>query len=88
MAKPDLLRAMKELVTRLDELYEWDKPHLEAVLNQQKDELKWKPRDYFMPIRLICTGREDSPPLVESLVALGREMTRFRIRDACQRILR
>ena len=25
--------------------------------------LDWKPKDYFMTVRLIVTGRKDSPPL-------------------------
>lgn len=45
-----------------------------------KDKLEWKPRDFYMPIRLIATGRKDSPPLAESMELIGREMVRFRLR--------
>ncbi|MGE0174054.1 MAG: glutamate--tRNA ligase [Oligoflexales bacterium] len=73
--------AMTELVEHLDELYEWDNQHITDLLAKHKEKLGWKPKDYFMTIRLVVTGRKDSPPLTETIAALGREMVRFRIRD-------
>ena len=56
--------------------------HIKACLDAHREAIGWKPKDYFMTVRLIATGRKDSPPLVESLVIIGREMVRFRLRDA------
>jgi glutamyl-tRNA synthetase len=77
----DLASMLKPLVDKLDELYDWTVDNLHATLDSLKNELGWKPKDFFMPIRLIVTGRKDSPPLTETLQVLGREMVRFRIRD-------
>jgi glutamyl-tRNA synthetase len=77
----DLASMLKPLVDKLDELYDWTADNLHATLDSLKNELGWKPKDFFMPIRLIVTGRKDSPPLTETLQVLGREMVRFRIRD-------
>ena len=78
----ELATMVSELVERLDEQYEWDMEHLKACFDAHREALAWKPKDYFMSVRLIVTGRKDSPPLFESLVILGREMVRFRLRDA------
>ncbi|MBP9707109.1 MAG: glutamate--tRNA ligase [Oligoflexales bacterium] len=82
MEKTAFLKNFKELLLRLDEVYTWDQSTLEATINGFKDEFVLKPKDYFMPLRLMITGRQDSPPLVESMVLVGREMTRFRLREA------
>ena len=77
----DIRKMVKELAVRMDELYEWRAEQIGELLGAFKDELGWKPRDFFMTIRLIATGRKDSPPLPETLEALGREIVRFRLRD-------
>lgn len=71
-----------ELADVLDEVYDWDHDNLKKALDAHKEKLGWKPKDYFMTVRMVTTGRKDSPPLVESLVIIGREMTRFRLRNA------
>ncbi len=70
-----------QLVELLDELYDWDAEHIQKLIEAHKDEINWKPKDYFLTLRMITTGRKDSPPLFETLAVLGREMVRFRIRD-------
>lgn len=77
----DVKGMVEELVEILDDLYDWDAASLEKVLHEHKDKLGWKPKEYFMAVRLIATGRPDSPPLPPTLEALGREMVRFRMRD-------
>jgi glutamyl-tRNA synthetase len=79
--KEQLIAVLDELVTRLDDLYEWEAPKIDALLQAHKAETGWKPKDYFMTLRLVTTGRKDSPPLAESLEVIGREMVRFRLRD-------
>jgi glutamyl/glutaminyl-tRNA synthetase len=77
----DIAAMASDLAELLDEVYDWDAEHLKNTLDTHKAKLGWKPKDYFMTLRLILTGRKDSPPLVESMVVLGREMVRFRLRD-------
>jgi glutamyl-tRNA synthetase len=85
-SKEDVMGMLSVLVEKLDELHDWDGEHLKKVLDDHKAELGWKPKDYFMTVRLVVTGRKDSPPLVESMVVLGREMTRFRMRDSVKQL--
>ena len=80
----DIVAMLSELVEKLDDLYDWDFEHIKACLDAHREALGWKPKDYFMTVRLVATGRKDSPPLVESLVIIGREIVRFRLRDAME----
>lgn len=81
-APADVAAMLSELVEVLDEVYDWTVDNLKAALDAHKAKIGWKPKDYFMTLRLVATGRKDSPPLVESLQILGREMVRFRLRDS------
>jgi glutamyl-tRNA synthetase len=79
--KDDVRPVISDLVEKLDELYEWEPTKIHDVLDAHKTAIGWKPKDYFLMIRYITTGRKDSPPLNETLAVLGREMVRFRLRD-------
>jgi glutamyl-tRNA synthetase len=46
-----------------------------------------KPGPYFTPLRVAVTGKTVSPPLFGSIVALGRERTIERLKNA-ERLLR
>ncbi len=80
----DVAAMVRELAEVLDEVYDWDAAHVQAALDGFRAKIGWKPKDYFMTVRLIVTGRKDSPPLTDSLVLVGREMTRFRLRNALE----
>lgn len=77
----EVVKCLDDLLDVLDELYDWDQIHLKDTFEKFKVSSGWKPKDLFMMIRLIVTGRKDSPPLFESIELVGREMTRYRIRD-------
>lgn len=79
--KSDYLKGLKAILEDLDGLFDWTSDAIKNVLDRQKEKLGWKPKDLFLPVRMITTGRKDSPPLVETLEVLGREKVRFRMRD-------
>lgn len=54
---------------------------LEPVLKAIAEELKLKAGPMFGVIRIAVTGRKITPPLFESMVALGREKTLSRIQE-------
>jgi glutamyl-tRNA synthetase len=82
----DIIGMLNGLVEKLDDLYEWEHERLKAIIEAYKDEIGWKPKDIFMTLRLVVTGRKDSPPLFESMELIGREMVRFRMRDCVQKL--
>ena len=74
-----MLGALSEKLEALDQ---WDVSALKTTIDSFAKELGWKPRDYYMPLRLVVCGRKDSPPLIETIEALGLEVTRSRLMEA------
>lgn len=76
-------RRSLELATEaLRELPEWQAPAIEPQLRALAEELGIKVGDLFMPLRVAATGSRISPPLFETLHALGREETLARFERA------
>ena len=73
-AAAETIAAASEIAFEADEL----EPPLRALA----EERGWKAGDLFMAIRVAVTGRTATPPLFDTLVALGRERTLERIRAA------
>jgi glutamyl-tRNA synthetase len=57
----------------------WEADELEPPLRELVEERGWKAGDLFMAIRVATTGRTATPPLFDTLVALGRERTLSRV---------
>jgi len=57
----------------------WEADELEPPLRALGDARGWKAGDLFMAIRVATTGRTATPPLFDTLVALGRERTLDRL---------
>ena len=64
----------------------WEADELEPPLRTLADERGWKAGDLFMTIRVAVTGRTATPPLFDTLVALGYERTLERL-DRAIRVL-
>jgi glutamyl-tRNA synthetase len=57
-------------------------PALESALRALAEARGWKAGDLFMAIRVAISGRTATPPLFESMVALGRARTLARLAHA------
>jgi glutamyl-tRNA synthetase len=57
----------------------WEADELEPPLRALAEERTWKAGDLFMAIRVAVTGRTATPPLFDTLVALGYERTLERL---------
>jgi glutamyl-tRNA synthetase len=57
----------------------WEADELEPPLRALVEARGWKAGDLFMAIRVATTGRTATPPLFDTLVALGRERTLARL---------
>jgi glutamyl-tRNA synthetase len=69
----------------LEALPSWEAGHIEGALKEWLVEgLGVKPRKAFGPIRVAVTGHAVSPPLYESMAALGRERSLERLRRALE----
>jgi glutamyl-tRNA synthetase len=75
-------RALAATAETLDSVDEWTIPAIEARMRALAEELDLKIGDLFMAVRVAATGSKVSPPLFETLHALGRTATLQRIERA------
>lgn len=79
--KKDLRKGILELVDDFDKLDGFQAEELEATSRAFCERKGWKPKHVFMLLRIGSTGRKASPPLFETMVVIGKEITRRRLRD-------
>jgi glutamyl-tRNA synthetase len=72
------LRAAREIIASVGAVT-FEADELEPPLRALVEANGWKAGDLFMAIRVAATGRTATPPLFDSLVALGRERVLARL---------
>jgi glutamyl-tRNA synthetase len=77
-----LIRTLLE--EEVDRVLDWSPETLEKVLRGFGEEKGWPPKELFMTVRVAATGSKASPPLFETLAALGKETCRRRLRRAAE----
>lgn len=82
-------QALAELTDYLEEQvrHGWTAEALEKACRDFCEKTGWKTKELFMPIRIAVTGRAASPPLFETMVAIGKDLTRRRLRLAAHALL-
>jgi len=65
----------------------WEADELEPPLRALAEAHGWKAGDLFMAIRVAATGKTATPPLFDTLVALGRDRTLQRLDKAVARLV-
>ncbi len=86
MAKDGVGEVLAAVAIALEPVEEWTTEEIEAALRALPDQLGLGAGRVFQPIRVAVTGSAVSPPLFESLAALGRERSLERIAAARQRL--
>ncbi|HEY7591139.1 MAG TPA: glutamate--tRNA ligase [Candidatus Limnocylindrales bacterium] len=79
------LRAARDVIASVGRV-SFEADELEPPLRALAEERGWKAGDLFMAIRVAVTGRTATPPLFDTLVALGRERTLGRLDRAIERL--
>jgi glutamyl-tRNA synthetase len=77
----DALTAARDILASHDTVT-WEADELEPPLRELAEARGWKAGDLFMAIRVATTGRTATPPLFDTLVALGRDRTLARLATA------
>jgi glutamyl-tRNA synthetase len=77
------LEAARETIAQVGAVT-FEADELEPPLRALAEARGWKAGDLFMAIRVAVTGRTATPPLFDTLVALGRERTLERLDRAIQ----
>ena len=82
MAKDGVSGILKTAVERLAPLDTWSAAEIEAVLRGMLEEMGLGAAKGLQPLRVAVTGSSVSPPLFESMAALGKEKTLERLERA------
>ena len=81
----EALRAAREVIAEAGRV-SFEAEELEPPLRALAEAHGWKAGDLFMAIRVAVTGRTATPPLFDTLVALGIERTLDRLDRALELI--
>ena len=81
----DGLAAARDVLAAHDAVT-WEADELEPPLRDLVEARGWKAGDLFMAIRVATTGQTATPPLFDTLVALGRDATLARLDTAIARL--
>jgi glutamyl-tRNA synthetase len=81
----EALAVARELMAAHDAVT-WEADELEPPLRALVEARGWKAGDLFMAIRVATTGKTATPPLFDTLVALGRDRTLARLDAAIGRL--
>ncbi|MCQ3804767.1 MAG: glutamate--tRNA ligase [bacterium] len=73
---------LSQAISDLSKVADWRTEPIEQALRGLIAEMGISARKGFQPVRVAVTGSSISPPLFESLAAMGREATLKRLRDA------
>lgn len=84
LTQADVVRILFHTSQQLDELPSWQSEAIFELCQQLAEAMGYKFRDYLFPLFLAISGRTVTLPLFDSLVFLGRELTRARLRDAME----
>jgi len=84
VAPAEVGKALAAYVERFEARIGWTKQMLEEEANAWVTQLGWKTKHAFMLLRVAVTGRTATPPLFETMVVLGKEVTRRRLRRAAE----
>ena len=74
--------ALEAAIRRLSELEDWTAESIESALRSGLEDTELNPRKGWQPLRVAVTGSQVSPPLFESMVAIGQEATVARLNRA------
>ncbi len=77
----DVVEVLSAFSEELDVARDFSVAGLEALARGFAEKSGWSSKELFMLLRLAATGKKATPPLFETLVNLGRELVRRRIRQ-------
>jgi glutamyl-tRNA synthetase len=84
-ATPDVIALQLEATQQaLSKITDWSHESIETVIRDLQEQNEWKKGQYFMMLRIASTGRKATPPLFETMAAIGQEIISDRLIAAQQ----
>ncbi len=84
LVREDTVKVIHHTLAELDQLRSWQRDDLFALCQNLAGALGMKFRDFLFPLFVAVSGRAVSLPLFDSLVFLGADLSRARLRDALE----
>lgn len=81
-----ILGALSEVKRALESIENWTVDSIEKALNEVNEKLGWNKTKLFQSIRYSTTGSTTTPPLGETLEAIGKSHTMTRIDKAVNKL--
>ncbi len=84
LVREDMVKVIHHTLAELDQLRSWQRDDLFALCQSLAGALDMKFRDFLFPLFVALSGRAVALPLFDSLVFLGADLSRARLRDALE----
>jgi nondiscriminating glutamyl-tRNA synthetase len=78
---PEAVETYKALLEELQKVEVWNKENIYASFKTAMKNAKLKGKDFYMALRLILTGKNEGPELIDILEILGKEEVIARIQN-------
>ena len=82
LASEEVRKLLQFATWRMEALQEWDKPSIETAFVSLAEQMELKFRDFIAPVFIAITGKSSATPVMDSMVVLGPDMSRVRLRHA------
>ena len=82
--RAQVVKILHHTLAMFDLKREWQRDDLYASCNALAEQCDMKLRDFLFPLFIAISGREVSLPVFDSLVFLGADLARGRLRDALE----
>lgn len=73
---------LESVLEKFTSLEEWNLENIEKLVRDLQVEKNWQIGQFFMMLRIAVTGKKATPPLFETIVVLGKELTIKRLEMA------
>ncbi|MBP7740986.1 glutamate--tRNA ligase [Candidatus Woesebacteria bacterium] len=70
----EVVAQLKTTKEKLEKLIDWSNENLEKEIRALQESNDWKKNQYFMMLRISVTGKKATPPLFETINAIGKEL--------------
>jgi glutamyl-tRNA synthetase len=74
-----VLKQLTDTIAALTKIKNWSTEELTTTVRSLQETAGWSKKQYFMMLRVACTGKAITPPLFETITILGKEITLDRL---------
>jgi glutamyl-tRNA synthetase len=78
------VQVLHHTLAEFDKQRSWERDELFELCQKMAQHLDLKFRDFLFPLFIAISGRSVSLPLFDSLIFLGADLSRARLRDALE----